>query len=56
MNLDYCFVGKKGADQLKVLAARDGEGETAFAHAARNKCGRGGGFVRAVAEDLGLLE
>ena len=54
-SLDYCCVGKKGEEQLKILVARDGESKAAFAHVASRKGEGGEGVARAVAEDLDQL-
>ena len=55
VSLDYCFVGKKGEEQLKVPVAHDAESKAAFVHVANRKGGSGEGAVRAAVEDLDLL-
>ena len=37
VSLDYCFVGKKGEEQLKVLVVHDGESKAVFAHVVNKK-------------------
>ena len=54
VSLDYCFVGKKGEEPLKVLVVRDRDTKAVYAHAVRRK-GGDDSVVRVVAGDLDLV-
>ena len=55
MSLDYCFVGKKGAERMKVLMVCGGEGKAAFAHVAHKRDWGGEGVARTLVQELDLL-